>query len=128
MTMKIKTPALILVSSLLIVLISGCLGNGGIQVIDNGDVLDQAFCQSKGLDSQVTVFHSPTCPACLRTVPVLEEIENETDVKFEFIDLTTGDERVKELGITPGHIPAVIIECEVYTGYKTKQQFLDMIF
>ena len=116
-------------SVLVVILVSGCLGGGnGNIIIDEGSVLDQSVCESKGLAEQVTVFHSPTCGACKVTVPVLEEIERESDVRFEFIDVSTQRDRIDELGIAPGHVPAVIIKCRVYAGYKTKEQFEELIY
>ena len=121
--------AILPVALILLVAASGCLsGNGNVQVISDGTVLEQSFCSSKGLDTQVTVFHSLECPACRSTVPILEEIQNETGARFEFIEVSTDTARISELGIKPDYIPAVIIKCKVYVGYKTKEQFESLIF
>jgi len=123
--------AYVILAAALVVLVaaSGCLsGNGNVQVISDGTVLEQSFCSSKSLDKQVTVFHSPECPACRSTVPILEQIQNETGVSFEFIDVRADTARISELGIKPEYIPAVIIKCNVYVGYKTKEQFESLIF
>jgi thiol-disulfide isomerase/thioredoxin len=128
-----KKAALLSLSVLVMLITSGCINLGGnsrygnLTVIDEGSVLEPAFCKSKGLDAQVTVFHSPSCPACRQTVPVLEEIRDETGAKFEFIDTTKDAERINQLGIVPGHIPAVIINCRVYVGYRTKEEFEELI-
>jgi thiol-disulfide isomerase/thioredoxin len=117
------------IAFLALVLASGCLSGIGsdLMVIDDGTVLDPAFCESSGIASHVTVFHSPECGACRVTVPVLEEIESESDVIFEFINVDEDRERMEELGMAPGHIPAVVIKCRVYTGYKTKKAFMELI-
>ena len=123
--------AYVILAAALVVLVaaSGCLsGNENVQVISDGTVLEQSFCSSKGLDTQVTVFHSLECPACQRTVPVLVEIRNQTGAKFEFIDVRSDTARISELGIKPDYIPAVIIKCKVYVGYKSKEEFESLIF
>jgi thiol-disulfide isomerase/thioredoxin len=107
---------------------SGCISGGDdLLVLTDGMELDGALCASTGLDGQVTVFHSPYCPACQKTVPVLEDIENETATKFEFIDTSSDRERIYELGMAPQYIPAVIINCRIHVGYRTKAEFLELI-
>ena len=131
--MEPKTTFFLLLLTFTLVITSGCINLGGnsrygnLTVIDEGSVLEPAFCKSKGLDAQVTVFHSLSCPACRQTVPVLEEMRDETGVKFEFIDTTKDAERINQLGIVPGHVPAVIINCSVYVGYRTKEEFEELI-
>jgi hypothetical protein len=133
--MKATVP-LALAAVMLVAMASGCLNwgsgsengvNGEFLLVEDGTVLDAATCSSRGLAGQVTVFHSAACGACLRTVPVLEEIELETDTAFEFIDVSSDTERMQELKLSPTHIPAVIIGCKVYVGYRTKEQFLELI-
>jgi thiol-disulfide isomerase/thioredoxin len=127
-----KLGVLLLISVLASVVVSGCVSNGGdngeITMISDGMAIDSAVCTEKGIEGKVVVFHSPTCPACRQTVPVLEDIEeNETDAEFVFIDLSTEREKAEELGLIPTHIPTVIIKCGVHTGYKNKEDFLELI-
>lgn len=114
---------------MLTVIASGCTssGNGDMIIIDDGTVLAPDVCTSRGLDSQVTVFHSETCPACQRTVPILEEIRDQGGISMEFIDVQHDGERIEELGIKPRYIPAVIISCKTYVGYRPKSEFLDLL-
>ncbi len=125
--MRIKAKHILLASLLAVLLASGCLSSD-LTVIEDGTALDPAYCLSSGLSSQVTVFHSLNCGACKLTVPILAEIERETDVRFEFIDVSADRQRMYDLGIAPSHVPTVIINCRAYTGYKTKDEFMGLIF
>lgn len=102
---------------------------GGSQAImlTDGLTLDGAVCAEKGLMDQVTVFHSPECPACRLTLPQLQEAEAETGYRFEYIDIDAGRERLSELGMMPVFIPTYIIRCSVHVGYATKDQIKALI-
>lgn len=107
---------------------AGNPGNGTL-IVSDGTAIPAGICEEKGLSGKVTIFHSPECPACRQTVPILNGIENETGRDFEYIDVTAaaGKERMKELGIAPTHIPAVVIRCSVYVGYRSKGEFMALI-
>lgn len=127
-----KTESLVLMIALLhVILASGCVqSDNNIEepfIITDGMIIDPGVCIEKGISDKVIIFHSPTCPACQKIVPVLEDLEHEVDVEFEFIDLATERERAEELGLMPTHIPTVIIKCGVHVGYRTKKEFLDLI-
>ncbi|MBN1896213.1 MAG: thioredoxin family protein [Candidatus Aenigmarchaeota archaeon] len=113
-------------------IVSGCTtSNGGTEgnviVISDGGTVDTAICQQKGIADKIVVFHSPTCPACRQTLPVLEEIEAEYDYDFMFIDLSTERDAAEELGIMPTHIPTILIKCKAYTGFREKSEFLSLM-
>ena len=101
--------------------------DGGTITLTDGMVLDQQVCAARGIEGQVTIFHSPGCPACRATLPVLQEVERETDMRFEYIDVTDDKGRMKELGMMPTLIPTVIIRCKVHVGFQTKEQFESLI-
>ena len=111
-----------------LLLVSGCINGGGdVMTISDGTVIDAQVCADKGIADKVVVFHSPSCPACRQTLPILEELENETGAQFEYIDLLNDGERVEELGLMPTHIPAVVIKCKVYVGGRSKDEFRELI-
>lgn len=125
-----KNPVMLSGLIMVILIVSGCTTNGGndeMIVISDGSVIDPQICMEKGIADKVVVFHSPTCPACQNTIPVLEDLEDEVDVEFDYIDLATEKEEAEALGIMPTHIPTVIIKCKAYTGYKDKDTFKDLI-
>jgi len=117
----------------LVVIGSGCLSQPrpteGDIVLTDGITLSPADCSVRGLQDKVLVIHSPNCPACRQALPLLEELQNETGVEFEYIDITTdaGLKRVDQLNITSEYIPDVIAKCKVSVGYKSKEEFRDMI-
>ena len=126
--MKKPIPLAVLVPVLFAVFISGCLSSGdGVVTLEDGMVLEQSLCASKGIENSVIVFHSLSCGACLRTVPVPKELESELGREFEFIDIAADKERVDELGLVPTLIPTTIIKCKVHVGYKTKDEFRRLI-
>ncbi|MFH0956684.1 MAG: hypothetical protein V1813_02365 [Candidatus Aenigmatarchaeota archaeon] len=117
--------------AVLMVLASGCTSpstDGTIRLTD-GMEIGSNVCAQKGISDSVLVFHSLECPACRQTVPILDAIENETGKGFEFIDITSaeGKERMAQLSMMPDYIPAVVIKCKVYVGYKVKEEFLRLI-
>ncbi len=113
-----------------VVVVSGCIqaqDDGEVIVITDGMVIDPQVCVQKGLSDKVVMFHSPTCPACKDTLPVIEDIEDEIDSEIIYIDIASEREKAEQLGLMPTHIPTLIIKCSVYTGYKNKEGFLELI-
>lgn len=113
---------------------SGCTTNGGgggngTLILSDGTVIPQDVCEARGIENAVIVFHSPECPACIQTVPVLEQIENETGRDIEFLDVTSANDRqtMEKLRMMPDYIPAVVIKCRVYVGYKSKATFVELM-
>ena len=96
-------------------------------MITDGMILDEDLCQMRGVKDKVIVFHSSGCPACSIAVPRLEELEQEMDYDFEFIDISNGRDRMMEIGLIPSHIPTVIIKCKVYVGAKSKEDYRNLI-
>ena len=113
---------------------SGCTstGNGGDNetlILSDGMVIPQDVCEAKGIEGSVLVFHSPGCPSCVQTVPILEAIEGETGKDIEFLDVTSTQDRqaIEKLGMMPDYIPAVVIKCKVYVGYRGKEEVLALM-
>jgi thiol-disulfide isomerase/thioredoxin len=116
---------------LVVLAASGCTspGTDGTIRLTDGMQIGSAVCAQNGISDSVLVFHSPECPACRQTAPILQQIENETGKAFEFIDITSaeGKGRMAQLSMMPDYIPAVVIKCKVYVGYKGKDEFLRLI-
>lgn len=130
-----RKSAVFSVAVLALLAASGCTSappltevNGTI-ILSDGTVIPQDVCAQKGIEDSVLVFHSPGCPACIQTVPVLEEIESETGKDIEFLDVTSANDRqaMEKLGMMPDYIPAVVIKCRVYVGYKGKAEFMQLM-
>jgi thiol-disulfide isomerase/thioredoxin len=104
-------------------------GNGTCEIITirDGMVLEDSDCAARQIKDKVVIFHAPGCPACSVAVPRLEELEQEMDVEFEFIDVSNGRERMFEIGLIPEKIPTVIINCKVYVGAKSKEEYRSLI-
>jgi thiol-disulfide isomerase/thioredoxin len=130
-----RNAAVLCAFTVLLLASSGCIGQdqppggNGTLVLSDGMVIPQDVCTAKGIGTSVFVYHSPECPACRQTVPVLQQIVNETGKDIEFIDITSaeGKERMAQLGMMPDYIPAVVIKCHVYIGYKQKAEFLRLM-
>jgi len=114
------------VALVLAVLLFRAGGSHAIMLTD-GLALDEDVCAGKGIMEQVTVFHSPECPACRMTLPQLREAEAETGYRFEYIDVDADGERVSQLGMLPVFIPTYIIKCRVHVGFATKDQIKALI-
>jgi thiol-disulfide isomerase/thioredoxin len=102
--------------------------NGTI-ILSDGTVIPSDVCEAKGIENSVLVFHSPECPACRQTIPILQSIKNETGKDIEFLDVTSANDRqaAEKLGMMPDYIPAVVIKCRVYVGYRDKAEFLRLM-
>lgn len=138
--MKIRS-LLVLSLVLMVIAVSGCTteptppennsdnqsGNFTVILISDGSVLDYNDCLERGINNKVLVLHTHGCPACGVAVPILEELAEEIDYEFEFIELSTNKERAFELGIIPTHVPTTLIKCKAYTGAKTKEEFRSLI-
>jgi len=94
------------------------INNSYIVVDKNGPISD---CNLTG----VTIIHKEGCPACEIVLPILEEIESENNLNFEYIDLATHDgrNRMYEIGIVPYYVPTTIINCNAYIGVYTKEEY-----
>ena len=121
--MKGILPALIALS--VVVLISGCATEDGDITLSDGMVIPAGQCSSRGIEDAVVVFYSPGCPACERALPELEELADEMpDDDFRFINLGTDREELDKLGLVPVYVPTVVIDCKVYVGARTKEEYL----
>ena len=131
----------IMLGILMIVLVAGCTteptpfnnhtdnqsDNFTMIILSDGTLLDYSDCLARGVNNKVVVFHANGCPACGIAVPILEELANEIDYEFEFIELSTNVERANELELMPTHIPTVLIKCKAYVGAKTKEEYKSLI-
>ncbi len=93
--------------------------------IDAEGTISQANCSMRGLDGKVLVLESKYCGACRMTVPILEGIEAERGLDFIFLDLAEPKARqqLEQYGIMNTYTPTVIVDCEVYIGHRSKEEF-----
>lgn len=102
-------------------------GNRTLIIISDGMVIEQSECVARGVSDKVVVFHKIGCPACAIAVPRLEELANEIDYEFEFIEFPTDTDRAYEIGLMPAYVPTVLIHCKAYVGAKTKDEYRSLI-
>ena len=59
----------------------------------------------------------------------LEELEEELQSDFEFIDVSDPDgyARLTELKIIPSYVPTVIIDCKAYIGVMSEEEYRELI-
>lgn len=78
---------------------------------------------------KVTTIYREGCPACGVSIPRLEELEKELDMDFKYYDLAIGEDvqEVRDLGLIVQFVPSVIINCKVYIGARTKEQYKEYI-
>lgn len=95
-----------------------------IHVSSEGSIpLDQ--CELRGIENKALVLESKLCGACKAAKPILQELEVEHNVQFEFIDLSTpeGMDRMDELGLLVYYTPTTIIGCDIVIGVKSKGEY-----
>jgi len=94
--------------------------------LDSDTTIAQNLCQERNLEGKVIVIKKNYCSACNIVVPLFEELEQELDMDFIFLNLSEKDdlERVKdEFGLAPHYTPTVLIGCKVYVGAYSKQEY-----
>lgn len=79
--------------------------------------------------SKVTVIHQPGCSACAIALPRLQELEKDMNISFKYYDLAISNNReaILALGLIPQAVPTVIINCKVYVGVKSKEEYRSLI-
>ncbi len=101
--------------------------------IEGSTEISQKQCELRKIDGKILVIHAPGCAECPYVVDKIEEYERELGKTVEYIDQNTDAHRLSALQITvPNkvYLPAVIIDCKVYTGnmgdrfYKESMQGL----
>jgi thiol-disulfide isomerase/thioredoxin len=125
------------------VFISGCTntppnGNSssndnstGLELIEISEeiVISQELCSERGLQDKVIVMESMYCGACKVAVPRLQEIEQELEASFIYLDLSKPEdlERMKSFGVVPRYTPTTLVGCRVMIGAYSKEQFKQVI-
>ncbi len=81
------------------------------------------------LSDKVLVIHSPSCPHCLIVVPILRDIEKETNKTFYYYDVSKQSdlESLAKLDLVPEAVPTVIIYGRVLVGERTKAEYEALI-
>jgi len=67
------------------------------------------------MSKKVTVYTTPTCPYCIKA----KEFLKENKIKFESIDVSSDQEKAKEMIDKSGQmgVPVVDIEGQIITGF-----------
>jgi len=97
-----------------------------------GETMDlpASTCEEHDLYGKVIVIHQTGCGACERVVPALEEIEDELNLTFEYVNLQVDPSRIFELNIQPFYVPTVIIDCTAYVSKESiwnKDKYMTII-
>ena len=79
--------------------------------------------------NKVTVIHQAGCSACAIALPRLREIEEELNLSFDYYDLAIEEKRneILSLNLIPQAVSTVIINCEVYVGVRSKDEYRNLI-
>ncbi len=93
-------------------------------VLSDGMTIGKVYLLDK-----VIVIHSPSCPHCLVVLPIIREIEQETNKTFYYYDLSKSEElkEVTKLSLIPQAVPTVIIYGRVFVGERTKSEYETLI-
>ncbi len=95
-------------------------------ILTDGSTVPAATCAKL---PKVVAIHREGCPACSVAIPRLEELEQELGMEFKYYDLavTQDAQEVKDLNLIVQFVPSVIINCKVYIGVRTKEQYTEYI-
>ncbi len=95
-------------------------------ILKDGIILAPETC---GLLSKVTVIHQAGCSACAIAIPRLQELEQKLNQSFRYYDLAIDPERqeILNFGLIPQAVPTAIINCKVYIGVRSKEEYKNLI-
>ena len=106
-------------------------GEDKLQVIVLGaeEKLPRELCEERNLQDKVVILGSKYCSACVTAKPRLEEVEEELNADFIWIELSekAGVARMEEFAISPQYTPTLVVGCDVYIGVKTKDEYRQII-
>jgi thiol-disulfide isomerase/thioredoxin len=96
----------------------------GSIVLSDGTMIGKAYFTDK-----VIVIHSPSCPHCLVVVPIMRQIEQDTNKTFFYYDVTkpADIQELTKLNLVPEAVPTVIIYGKVLVGERTPEEYLALI-
>ena len=95
--------------------------------VGDGDIIPDESCEFIG--NQVWVITKTGCVHCGKIFPILEEIEQEKNLEFKYINTAIEEQRneLLELGFIPQYVPSVVIDGKVYAGALNKEKYLELI-
>ncbi|UZE93924.1 MAG: hypothetical protein IB618_04170 [Candidatus Pacearchaeota archaeon] len=95
-------------------------------LLKDGMIIPSEKCSQ--LEKVITI-HGAGCGACAIAIPRLQELEQELEMEFGYYDLAidADKERILSLGLIPEAIPTIIINCKVYVGVRSKEQYKEAI-
>ena len=98
-------------------------------IITKEGPIDQAACTARGLDKQIVVLHKEGCPACKQVVPILHQIETETNIQFNFIDIKApeGIAELNRMNLNTAWTPTLIVDCYAYINVRSKENYAQII-
>jgi thiol-disulfide isomerase/thioredoxin len=132
-----------------VVLMSGCVQDGTVPPTGDGIPADNASdttppnhpfesvfvnhgdtvpdCDARGMSGRVIIMHKPGCPACEAAVPILERLEQEMGMDFDFIDVSSDKDRLDGMAVYPYYVPTTIVDCKAYAGAMGKEDYRSLI-
>ena len=98
-------------------------------ILDKESTLSESQCTARGLQDKILVIHAEHCGACKVAVPILQKLEEELDMTFEYYDLDVNSDRqaMGEYNIIPHYTPTVLFGCKVTIGAKSESAYRDEI-
>ncbi|GEM_PF-6188159 len=88
-------------------------------VIEGPMEISAEQCSLRSMEGKMLVIHALGCAECPHVVEKIQEYEQELGTSVEYIDQNEDTHRLSALEISvPStlYMPAVIIDCKVYTG------------
>ena len=95
-------------------------------VLKDRTVIPTEIC---GQLNKVTVIHQAGCSACAVALPRLRGIEDELNLSFAYYDIAIEEKRndILNLNLIPQAVPTTIINCKVYVGVRSKDEYRSLI-
>lgn len=115
----------ILIGLIVIVLLSGCVNQTEKIKIDREMTLSEEACTSRGLQDKIIIIASKYCGACQQMVPIIQEIDDEFEYNFKYIDIAEADgqQEYYKLNMDVSYTPTILVGCSAYIGIKEKSVY-----
>ena len=128
--------AVFLAAIFMIILVAGCVSPGPTEVsmednltefvlINAEGTIPDDVCSEMGLQDEIIMVESEYCGACRVAKPCLQELEQELGVNITYLDLSNPQdlEEAKAHKTLIQYTPTLFVDCEVYIGAYSKEDF-----
>ena len=101
----------------------------GRLLLDKEGTISTTFCEQRNLNNTILVLESKYCSACRIALPKIKKISQELNLEVIYLDLSEDKDSKKmdTFGVLPYYTPTMVVDCQVYVGGKTEEEYRKMM-